>query len=152
MNAMNFANEWFRYAIATGFIALGIRVCFVSRQRSFMRIGSARAPAGAAPIPRWVVLLMGLGFVFVGIDLAAVKQIAGKYPSATAERQILLLASCVCLAWGLGSLFAGLNTRADLLRGNISRQSDDYRSSAFLHAFVSLLFALAAAYFAFVIH
>jgi len=111
-------------------------------------MGSKRAPTGARPIPRWVGVLMGLSFAFGGADLFAYKFIASSFPHMTPFRQACLAAICVCLAWGLGELYAGLNARTDLF----SIDQKNYRSSAFLGAFVSPLFALTAAYFAFVAH
>jgi hypothetical protein len=54
------------------------------------------------------------------------------------------------LAWSLAILFAGLGTRADCSNACISDDADNYRASAFLGAFICLLFALGAAYFGFV--
>jgi len=139
-------NDWFRYAVGVVAVALGFSLCFAPKEKLLMQLGSKRAPAGAKPIPRWVGALMSLSIAFIGVGLLAYRFIANRFAWATPIRQACVAAVCVGLTWGLGQLFAGLNACPNFL--NVDR--DNYRGSAFLGAFVCLLFALAAAYIAFV--
>jgi len=142
-------NDWWRYAMGAVLVVLGILTCFVPGEKLHMKIGSKSPPKGAKPLPRWLGVLMSLSFAIVGADLAEYKLVQHRFPSATPERQGFSVAIFCLLAWGLGNVFAGLHAEPDLLSSSTSDRSASYRSSAFLGAFVCLLFALAAAYFGF---
>ena len=142
---VNSLDEWFRYVMGAIFLVLGMSLCFAPKEKLFMQIGSKRPPPGAKPIPRWVGVLMSLSYAFLGAGLLAYRLILSKFSRATPLRLACLGAVCVCLTWGLGELFAGLNACSDLL--TVDRK--DYRGSAFLGACLLLLFALFAASLAF---
>ena len=144
---VNSLDEWFRYGMGTIFLALGISLCFAPKEKLFIQLGSKRPPLGAKPIPRWVSVLISLTIAFVGAGLLTYRLILSKFPWTTPLRLACLGTVCVCLTWGLGELFAGLNACPDFL----TVDPKNYRGSAFLGAFLLLLFALFAAYLAFAV-
>lgn len=143
-------NNWLRYTIAAVIGIVAVYGCSVRKDRLFIRVGSQTAPRGSKPLPRWVACLICSGAMLAGIDLALFKLVERRFPAATSERQVFVVAIYTLLTWCVGNVSAGLNADSGFVSDLSSmRRAESYRSRAFLGAFVCLIFVLAILLLAF---
>src|SRR5260370_7127958 len=91
---MDFSGEWWTYAVGGVFFYIGIYGCLFPKRRLF-KIGSARPPYFARPLPRWVATLMSAIVAIIGLFVAACKIIEHRFSLAVAIR-LPLVVSIFC--------------------------------------------------------
>ena len=142
---MDFSDQWWRYALGGVFFIMGIYGCLFPKRRLF-KIGSARPPYFARPLPRWVATLMSASVAIIGLFVAAYKIIEHRFSHAVAIRLLLVVAILGVSSYGLVHLYTGINARPKSGVESFLAETEEYRSRALINAFGSLVIVLFLVY------